>query len=488
MASKVAKEEKHWRIIPKRTERKILKIALENPSFSPQRISPIVNVSSHGVWNVLKRNRLNSRERRESYIYKYGASLIKPFSVDDKLTMIRRFESGERVAQICKDFRASRTAFYRWLNRYRSAATEEKRRFLENLRPKEANHWRFVPRTRESVLEIVADHPEFSSQKISQELISKTGKPVLGNHGVYNLLRRLDLNTYRQRLAYQQSLQPIATPTPVPIPAPVVTQTPKIWRFLKAPFATVPKLSTSPRSLLLTFFLTFTTSFVLYRWTLMLSQASSGNQIGLIFATFSLTFGLFFFLYSLKYYFTLILILGFSRQVSGGQDSLGGRTSPERIPLRGSTSVKENGKVRGILKRIFGPSAGSANSLQAGSGLKGNGNGNGHPAGITGGLQPDLSQVTLSREPFVSIHLPMYNEKRVIDRLLTASTSQDYQNYEVVVVDDSTDETTQILRNNWARSSQGKNHPPGVKRRLQGWSIKGGPGEHPSPGRVCGGL
>ena len=55
-------------------------------------------------------------------------------------------------------------------------------------------------------------------------------------------------------------------------------------------------------------------------------------------------------------------------------------------------------------------------------------------------------------QPFVSIHLPFYNEKNVADRILKACTSLDYKNYEVIVADDSTDETVEILKK-W------KDHP-----------------------------
>ena len=49
-------------------------------------------------------------------------------------------------------------------------------------------------------------------------------------------------------------------------------------------------------------------------------------------------------------------------------------------------------------------------------------------------------------EPFVSIHIPMYNEKNVARRIITACMLLDYKNYEVIVVDDSTDETVDILK------------------------------------------
>ncbi len=56
----------------------------------------------------------------------------------------------------------------------------------------------------------------------------------------------------------------------------------------------------------------------------------------------------------------------------------------------------------------------------------------------------------LERKPFVSIMIPTYNERNVVDRILEACVNIDYDNYEIVVVDDSTDETVSILRR-WAR-------------------------------------
>jgi len=60
------------------------------------------------------------------------------------------------------------------------------------------------------------------------------------------------------------------------------------------------------------------------------------------------------------------------------------------------------------------------------------------------------SDELLRRKPFVSIMIPTYNEKNVVDRILEACTNIDYDNYEVIVVDDSTDETVSILRH-WAK-------------------------------------
>ena len=90
----------------------------------------------------------------------------------------------------------------------------------------------------------------------------------------------------------------------------------------------------------------------------------------------------------------------------------------------------------------------------------GNGNGNGHSrpdgdrhaAGLSrirnGNGNGNGYHIDLGYHPFVSIHVAAYNEKRVIERLLTCLEQLDYPEYEVVVVDDSTDESVQIL-NTW---------------------------------------
>ena len=65
-------------------------------------------------------------------------------------------------------------------------------------------------------------------------------------------------------------------------------------------------------------------------------------------------------------------------------------------------------------------------------------------------LNQGANEELLVRKPFVSILIPTYNEENVVDRILRACTSLSYENYEVVVVDDSTDSTVEILRK-WAR-------------------------------------
>ena len=70
----------------------------------------------------------------------------------------------------------------------------------------------------------------------------------------------------------------------------------------------------------------------------------------------------------------------------------------------------------------------------------GNGNGNGKQYGLKNGYHIDLGY-----HPFVSVHVAAYNERRVIERLMVALSQLEYPEYEVIVVDDSTDDSKQIL-------------------------------------------
>jgi 1,2-diacylglycerol 3-beta-glucosyltransferase len=86
-----------------------------------------------------------------------------------------------------------------------------------------------------------------------------------------------------------------------------------------------------------------------------------------------------------------------------------------------------------------------------------NGNGNG-PNGSHGRQHAGLKNgyhIDLGYHPFVSVHVAAYNEKRVIDRLLTALSQLEYPAYEVILVDDSNDDSMLILER-WT-------HVPGFK-------------------------
>src|SRR6266550_5986843 len=135
-------------------------------------------------------------------------------------------------------------------------------------------------------------------------------------------------------------------------------------------------------------------------------NASLLSWLGLELALVALGMGAFFFAYSLKYYLATatMLLLGFFGPGRNG-------TGP--------------GKTQGLsdLVRIM-------------------------RRGRIGEPDSDGNRtrwLPLGYEPFVSIHIATYNEKGVIGRLLEACSKLNYSNYEVILVDDSTDGSMEIL-------------------------------------------
>src|SRR5450759_3407945 len=129
---------------------------------------------------------------------------------------------------------------------------------------------------------------------------------------------------------------------------------------------------------------------------------SGADWLAYGFAFTGLFLGSIFFAYAIKYYLSTAMVLITTL----------------------ATGAPRNGNGHG--------SNGSPN-LTGHSRMNGNGNGNGY-------------HIDLGYHPFVSVHVAAYNEKRVIERLLQALDQLEYPEYEVVVVDDSTDESVQILQ------------------------------------------
>ncbi|KKQ94585.1 MAG: hypothetical protein UT20_C0037G0006 [Candidatus Levybacteria bacterium GW2011_GWA1_39_11] len=413
LTARVVRGNDHWKSFSTETRRKIIKLALKNPLLSPQKIAQVVDASPSGIWYLLKRNGLNTGEARRQYIYRNGKSLVRERPVSFKLTMMRRFEAGEKVAKICRDFGVSRTIFYRWLKRYEQERSSES---LESLRPAGEEHYRFIPEAPELISKIVASDPRLSPQKISTTLNSEASKKLMSPSGVYYVLKRLNLNTYQKRLVFAQSN------------APAMSHVPKIVREEKTPIGSIPSISAlAPPGFLRGFFssrpfIIFLSTFIPALLVYILISTLFSTQgltarIGMIFSFTSLIFGIFFFIYSLKYYLTIALVLSFSRK---GEEGPAGR---------------QGEKKRGI------------------------------------GLQADLSNIHLERQPFVSIHIASFNEKRVINRLLTAATSLDYENYEVVIADDSTDETLDFLAT-WSKHPRVKISHRDTREGFKGGALR----------------
>jgi cellulose synthase/poly-beta-1,6-N-acetylglucosamine synthase-like glycosyltransferase len=128
---------------------------------------------------------------------------------------------------------------------------------------------------------------------------------------------------------------------------------------------------------------------------------SGADWVAYGFAFTGLFFGAIFFAYAVKYYLSTVIVL-LTTLATGGRNGGNGN------------GHNGNGSRAAGLNRI------------------GNGNGNGY-------------HIDLGYYPFVSVHVAAYNEKRVIERLLTALSQLEYPEYEVILVDDSTDDSSLIL-------------------------------------------
>jgi cellulose synthase/poly-beta-1,6-N-acetylglucosamine synthase-like glycosyltransferase len=79
------------------------------------------------------------------------------------------------------------------------------------------------------------------------------------------------------------------------------------------------------------------------------------------------------------------------------------------------------------------------------TGGRGGGNGSSGANGMQHAGLKNGYHIDLGYHPFISVHVAAYNEKRVIERLLTALSQLEYPAYEVVLVDDSNDDSMLIL-------------------------------------------
>jgi len=338
----------------------------------------------------------------------------KKLSPHSRIDVIERVAAGESVARICELYGISRTLFYRWQDRYEKAPEGQKLEALWDKKPVIERYYKQASEEYEdAVLAAVRTYPELSTHKLVEVLPHIGGRPILGNHGVQNVLKRHNLNTYESRIAFAAEFHKPTTAT-------------RFFGIFHKLLTLITTQSPQPRSASVRF--AFISAFALFTvvslfgthqlFRLMFGSPSFVFSVGLMFSLVSLFFGMMFFIYSIKYYFTIAVVLSFSRH-SGEKEE----------------EAKES-YFNTIYSKLFGQ-----NSLQVSNQYSG-----------SGGLQPDLSGITLERKPFVSIQLASYNEKRVIDRLLTAATSMEYENYEVILADDSNDETLEIIEK-W------KSHP-----------------------------
>lgn len=188
----------HWRKISGPRKRRIIKLALKFPDYSIRKISSRSGTSVGFVWSCLKEHSLNTQKERQEHFFSQGTSLYRSISSAEKVIMIDRYIEGESVTRICRDFGISRTIFYNWVNKYIHEGNKVS--VFQKSRPRGRTHWRYIRGIDEIVLSLVAKNPDLSISKLHARIRARHEK-VISRSGLYYVLKRHDLTTYRKRLA-----------------------------------------------------------------------------------------------------------------------------------------------------------------------------------------------------------------------------------------------------------------------------------------------
>jgi len=427
-----------------------------------------IKVCTTCVWNKIKKHGLAKKSQRLDYSYKVKlpkhvnkisskgkiklTNEIRKRAVEDRLLL------NLKTKDITDKYFISRKTLYKWIKRYKKGSIERNNlldvmkdnNLTGSLHPKSLSE-----NVINAVLTQVIENPQLSTHSIAKKMDS------VSNHGVQNILKKYGLNLYKDRVTYsnQNKAGVIATKpnkisdriklvwdqfTPNVAPAPPPSNLSNLFRFFKTFLVS---------SLIAAIF-----SFGIFNWISLLGASGSiSTAVGMVFATIAFLSGTFFFIYSLKYYLTIAIVLSYSQ----------------------TDLFKESDKVgrkKGLFNWILG----------LGNGKKGGEYEDGHGGEVFGsdnksmrssapvGLEPNLEHVILKRFPFISVHIPFYNEKNVVGRAIKAATSFDYPgDYEVILCDDSTDETTQIIRDymHESGSANNKTSPSTIKNEKEGWEL-----------------
>ena len=448
LESKYRRGNRHYKKLSWKIEKVVLDFVVKNPSLSLRRLTREVNnlgykVSLKGVYGILARHNLRTSGLRHNFsiLHPVRTLFSHEFSPAYRVKAVEEYiEESRPISEICRRWKVSRPTFYTWLTSYKNAkaAGADVVEALVSKHKKGLAHHRSLGMEAEQVvLKLASEKPEFSVHKLYAQVPRVEGRPIVGHHGIQNILERNNLSSYSQRLEYAQGQQ-LPEQLPVPLEAPALPR--GILIRILSPFATIPKFVISTP-------ITWPVAIPFLLFVAYILEIDKAFRPTIFFPITALTFGLLFFAYSAKYYASLVFVL---RQGAKQND---GQVTASRDQGTGDAASSVNSLASTFFSKIF-------KSKKR----------------VSIGLVEDLSKVELKTSPFVSVHIPIYNEKRVVERMIKACTSLKWEvrsgkldkevgsaslasesrraNYEVVIVDDSTDETTDLAKK--AMSEEGR--------------------------------
>src|SRR3989344_7466081 len=252
--------------------------------------------------------------------------MAKPaLNASQRLALFARVErDGISVENACREFGISRFTYYKWKKRW-----DKGKRIFSSLQDKkplyDRSDIRVKPKDVNSILSLVVEYPNLSKYELANKFTERIG-PSVGVHGIYNVLRRHGLNTQEARVAYAEGLYEPSAQTQFGIGQKITY----LWNRLLRNLIPLPLPPFS-----------FYTKFVFYLifgvgiafgsvysfswWINHLITKTPTVAVGTVFTTIALGAGTIFFLYSLKYYISLAIVLSFSQQPSFAKATEGKR-------------------------------------------------------------------------------------------------------------------------------------------------------------------
>ncbi len=349
-------------------------------------------------------------------------------------------QEGRTIVDICNEFNISRKTYYKWKNLF------EKNNSVEN---RQRGRKKTVdPRIEKIVIDLIKLNPGWSVDKLYLFLMeNNNNQQLVSRHWIQLLLQKNKLSTLESRMKYSYMHSPQPAPAQE-VPAveviPAIEQQavlhagdaspPRITPSLNLSFDTIPSFAASLFNKQTVTWL-FKSDKLYLSGTVIVSIINAllvsriigavaaaeeiSGKIGTFLSAIALFCGIFFFLYSIKYYITIAAVILKSRSDKKKSTSPGlvEKVTGE-IPYIGPV-------IQSLYKRV------TRTELDPVS------------------LHKEVQNTELTEYPFFSVQIPLYNEKKVANRVTAAAAAMDYPNFEVLVCDDSTDETTQLLYDKW---------------------------------------
>ena len=201
LESKYRRGSAHYKRLPWKIEKVVLDFVVKNPSLSLRQLTRQVNnlgykISLKGIYGILIRHNLQTSGLRHNFstLHPVRTLFSHEFSPAYRVKAIEEYlEEHKPISEICSRWNISRPTFYKWLTLYKQAQVSgfDVVEALVRKHKRGVDHHRSAGTEAERVvLKLASEKPEFSVHRLHAEVPSVDGKPIVGHHGIQNILQR----------------------------------------------------------------------------------------------------------------------------------------------------------------------------------------------------------------------------------------------------------------------------------------------------------